>query len=77
MRSVLRYVTHRIATAPESEVTISVRCLTPGCGWSLGATADIDAANQACMTHTGRLHDHVHFERLWSDVAEVQRVEGA
>ncbi|OKJ42686.1 hypothetical protein AMK22_07630 [Streptomyces sp. CB01580] len=77
MRSVLRYVTHKIATAPQSEVTISVRCLTPDCEWSLGPTADVDAANQACMTHTGRLHDHVHFDRLWSDVALVRRLEGS
>ncbi|MCX5341744.1 DUF7848 domain-containing protein [Streptomyces atratus] len=70
----LKYVMHKIATAPRSEVTMSAGCLKPGCGWTLAETADIDAANQACMTHTGRNGDHVLFAREWSDVAVVRRL---
>jgi len=76
MRSVLKYVTHKIATAPQSEVAMSARCLAPGCGWTLETTADIDAAHQACMTHTGRLRGHTLFARAWSDVALVRPLEG-
>ncbi|MEU9618844.1 hypothetical protein [Streptomyces sp. NPDC048155] len=74
MRAVLKYVMHTIKTAPQSEVTMTARCLTPGCGWTLAPTADIDAANEACMTHAGRLADHVLFAREWSDVASVRRL---
>ncbi len=76
MRSVLRYVMHKITTAPQSEVSLTARCLSPDCGWSIEPSADIDAVNRACMTHTGRLHDHTAFARNWSDVAVVSRLEG-
>ncbi|WP_203685424.1 hypothetical protein [Streptomyces sp. SID14515] len=74
LRAVVRFVQHGIGTAPQSEVTMTARCLSPECGWTLDPTTDQDAGNDACMSHTGRTR-HSHFARVWEDVAEVRRLE--
>ncbi|MFJ9574295.1 hypothetical protein [Streptomyces bacillaris] len=74
IRTVLRWVRHGIGTAEESEVTMTARCLMPGCDWTLAPTSNQDAGNEACMTHKGRT-GHTHFARVWEDVAEVRQLE--
>ncbi|WP_050514909.1 hypothetical protein [Streptomyces rimosus] len=70
----IRAVKHAIGTHPQSEITVSASCLTGGCSWTLTATADLEAADLAAMTHTGRT-GHPTFARTFQDVALVRRLE--
>ncbi|WP_143066019.1 hypothetical protein [Streptomyces sp. CC53] len=63
-----------IGTHPQSERTMSARCLAPECRWLLAATADLKAGDEACMTHTAHTKDHDKFERVWCEVSEVRPV---
>ncbi|MFK8849269.1 hypothetical protein [Streptomyces sp. Ac-502] len=65
---------HAIGTHPRSDVTVSSCCLAGGCLWTLAATTDLEAADLAMMTHTGRT-GHPAFARTFQDVALVRRLE--
>ncbi|WP_367132304.1 MULTISPECIES: DUF7848 domain-containing protein [Streptomyces] len=73
-RSVIRHVQHAIGTHPRAEVTVTSRCLDGACPWALEPTADLKAADEAMMTHTGRT-GHPTFARTFEDVALVRRLE--
>ncbi|MFI9624523.1 hypothetical protein [Streptomyces sp. NPDC052042] len=76
VRTRYRFAKHGIGTAPGSTRLMSAACLTPGCGWTLEATADEDAGNTACMTHAGLNPGHARFHRGWSEEAEMRPLEG-
>lgn len=73
-RAVITHVRHKVATHPQSEVTVTARCMSVGCSWTLAPTANLKAADEAMMTHTG-LHGHPTFARTFEDVALVRRLE--
>ena len=79
MRALYRYVRHAIGRDPDSDLVMTVRCLTPDCGWTIAPTTNFSVANDACMAHAGRNRGHERFAREWADVAVVRRLgaEGA
>ncbi len=77
VRTVLRFVTHRIKRHPESEATASAHCLHGGCDWEARPNTDVNKVDDQCMEHTGRLRDHTTFARRFEDVALVERLEGS
>ncbi|MFI6686241.1 hypothetical protein [Streptomyces sp. NPDC050485] len=74
-RSVFAYAAHRIRRHPAGEITLTARCLAPGCRWELDATSDLAAGDEACMAHTGLNPGHDTFERTWSEVSLVTRLD--
>ncbi|GAA0427844.1 hypothetical protein [Streptomyces luteireticuli] len=72
--AVAKPVQHRISTHPRSETTLTARCMSVGCSWTLAPTADLRAADLAMMTHTG-MRGHPTFARTFEDVALVRRLE--
>ncbi|MGW0362663.1 DUF7848 domain-containing protein [Streptomyces sp. NPDC002990] len=73
MSTLLRYVTHRIVSHPQGEVTVSAQCLDGACGWTAGPITDVASVDVDCMAHTG-LTGHPTFARRYEDVALVERV---
>ncbi|MFE8939931.1 hypothetical protein ACFYNX_20860 [Streptomyces sp. NPDC007872] len=71
-RSVLRYVRHRIAEHPDTDVTFEAECLH--CKWSAQPSPDSAAVDVECMSHTGR-SNHKGFRRLRTSFAMVVRAE--
>jgi hypothetical protein len=69
-RSVLRYVSHRIAQHPDTDVTYEAECLR--CDWQATPSTDGAAVDVECMSHTGRT-GHAGFRRLCTSFAFVQR----
>ncbi|WP_414168039.1 hypothetical protein ACMATS_13805 [Streptoverticillium reticulum] len=65
---------HAISTHPRSEITVTAHCMSGGCGWTLAPTADLETADVAMMSHTGR-SGHPLFGRTFEDVALVRRLE--
>ena len=52
VRSTLRGVVYRVLRHPDSEVTLTARCLSgDGCAWELYATSDLDAGGVAIIEH--------------------------
>ncbi|MEU5436629.1 hypothetical protein AB0G73_25055 [Streptomyces sp. NPDC020719] len=76
-RALFTYAVHRIGRHPEGELALTARCLDADCRWELAATSDLEAGDEACMTHTGLNPGHDRFERQWSEVSLVTRVDGA
>ncbi|MFC8583164.1 hypothetical protein ACFUGD_01100 [Streptomyces sp. NPDC057217] len=74
VKAVLRFVTHRIGRHPDSEVTVTARCLNPDCAWEVSPTADLAQADVDCMAHKG-LTGHAIFARTFEDIAVVVPVE--
>ncbi|MER6100287.1 hypothetical protein ABT154_31425 [Streptomyces sp. NPDC001728] len=74
IKSVMRFVTHRITRHPDSEVTVTARCLNPDCTWEVEPTADVAKADVDCMVHKGAT-GHGIFARRYEDVAVVVRDE--
>ncbi|MGP9018956.1 DUF7848 domain-containing protein [Streptomyces sp. BR1] len=71
-RSVLRYVEHRIAQHPGTDVTFEAERL--GCDWQAVASTDGAAVDVECMSHTGR-SGHPGFRRVCTSFARVERAE--
>ncbi|WHM37441.1 hypothetical protein [Streptomyces sp. BPTC-684] len=71
VRSILRGVVYRLLRHPDSEVTLTARCMSgDGCGWELEATGDLGAGGVAIMSHTART-GHAIFTRRLEDMACV------
>ncbi len=73
-RSVLRYVEHRIAQHPGTDVTFEAECLAYECGWSAQPSMEGAAVDVECMSHTGRT-GHGSFRRMCTSFALVVRTE--
>lgn len=73
-RAVLRYVRHRITRHPDVKPAISARCMHGDCTWTIEKAVTVEAADNACMRHTGR-SSHGVFARTFEDVAVVVRDE--
>ncbi|MGW1941437.1 DUF7848 domain-containing protein [Streptomyces goshikiensis] len=71
-RSVMRYVTHRIAQHPDTDITFEAECLK--CEWKATPSTDGAAVDVECMSHTGRT-GHAKFRRLCTSFALVRRAE--
>ncbi|MFK8909937.1 hypothetical protein [Streptomyces sp. YS-3] len=53
VRSTVRGVVYRLLRHPDSEVTMTARCMSgEGCWWELAATTDLDAAGVEILAHT-------------------------
>ncbi len=76
-RAVLRFVVHRIRRHPESEAVAAARCLHGACAWEAAPSLSVGDVDDQCMAHTGLNAQHTTFARTFSDVALVERVEGA
>ncbi|WKX71828.1 hypothetical protein [Streptomyces sp. XD-27] len=74
MRTVMRYVRHRIRHEPEGGITAEAYCVTVGCGVESGPQGDLDAVQLWCLRHTGRT-GHDLFRRVCTDHARVTREE--
>ncbi|MFC7966865.1 DUF7848 domain-containing protein [Streptomyces cinereoruber] len=74
VKSVFRFVDYRISTHPDSELTFTARCLSPGCGWSLAPTADVEQADLDVIEHTADTR-HGIFARSYEAVAVVVRAD--
>lgn len=74
VKEILRFVTHRITSHPEGEVTVSARCLHGECDWVAEPSADVAKVDVECMAHTGRNVSHDTFARRYEDVALVTRL---
>ncbi|MGW3422113.1 DUF7848 domain-containing protein [Streptomyces phaeochromogenes] len=72
MRSVLRYVQHRITQRPNTEATFAAECLA--CEWRATPSADGAVVDVECMAHTGRT-GHGGFRRGCTSFALVERIE--
>jgi hypothetical protein len=72
VRSILRYVTHRITQHPDTDVTFEAGCLK--CEWQAMPSTDGAAVDVACMSHTGRT-GHPGFRRICTSFALVERAE--
>ncbi|WP_158942737.1 hypothetical protein [Streptomyces sp. ERV7] len=71
VRSTLRGVVYRLLRHPDSEVTLTARCMSgDGCGWELDATSDLDAGGVAVIEHTAAT-GHALFTRTVEDMACV------
>ncbi|WP_369384178.1 hypothetical protein [Streptomyces sp. cg36] len=72
-RRILRGVLYRLGRHPDSEVTLTARCISgDGCRWLLDATADLEAGGAALIEHTAAT-GHALFARSVEDVALVVR----
>jgi hypothetical protein len=67
----MRYVTHRIAQHPDTDVTFEAECLK--CDWQATPSEDGAAVDVECMSHTGRTR-HSGFWRTCTSFAMVTRV---
>ncbi|MFD9566058.1 hypothetical protein [Streptomyces sp. NPDC059994] len=71
VRSTLRGVVYKVLRHPDSEVTLTARCMSgEGCGWELDATSDLDAGGVAIIEHTAET-GHALFVRKVEDMACV------
>ncbi|MFE9569214.1 hypothetical protein ACFYMW_12050 [Streptomyces sp. NPDC006692] len=73
VRSTLRGVMYRVQRHPDSEVTLTARCMSgegAGCRWELDATTDLEAGGVAMMSHTADT-GHAIFARTLEDMACV------
>lgn len=71
VRSTLRGVVYRVLRHPDSEVTLTARCMSgDGCRWELDGTADLKAGGVAMIEHTAAT-GHTIFTRRREDVACV------
>ncbi|MEU5439085.1 hypothetical protein AB0G73_37945 [Streptomyces sp. NPDC020719] len=62
---------YRLLRHPDSEVTLTARCLHgSGCPWTLDATSDLGAGSVAIMSHTADT-GHTIVARRMEDVACV------
>ncbi|MFC7979521.1 hypothetical protein ACFUT3_30350 [Streptomyces cinereoruber] len=71
---VLRFVEHTITQHPDGERTITLRCMRPGCGWSVAPTAELGRAQDDAIEHMGRT-GHAIFSRTLEDMAVVVRAK--
>ncbi|GAA0599765.1 hypothetical protein [Streptomyces crystallinus] len=72
-RSTLRAVVYKVLRHPDSEVTLSARCMSGadgGCCWTLDATADLKTGSIAMIEHTAAT-GHAIFARTLEDMACV------
>ncbi|WP_369383991.1 hypothetical protein [Streptomyces sp. cg36] len=66
-----RGVVHRLLRHPDSEVTLTARCMSgDGCSWELDATSDLDDGGVAIIEHTAGT-GHTLFARSVEDMACV------
>ncbi|WP_443729048.1 DUF7848 domain-containing protein [Streptomyces adelaidensis] len=72
VRTVLRYVQHRITQHPNTDVTFEAECLK--CEWKATPSTDGAAVDVECMGHTGRA-GHPGFRRICTSFALVERIE--
>ncbi|PWG14541.1 hypothetical protein DF268_04410 [Streptomyces sp. V2] len=72
VRSVMRYVEHRITQHPDTDVTFEAECLH--CKWTATPATDGAAVDVECMSHTGR-SGHKGFRRICTSFAMVVREE--
>ncbi|MGW3952966.1 DUF7848 domain-containing protein [Streptomyces sp. NPDC004752] len=72
-RSMLRYVQHRIAKHPNTDVTFEAKCLR--CDWAATPSTDDEVVDIECMRHTGLTPGHKDFRRSCTSFALVERVE--
>ncbi|WP_043733966.1 hypothetical protein [Streptomyces zinciresistens] len=72
VRAAMRYVMHRIAEHPDTDVTFAAECLH--CGWKATPADDSASVDVACMSHTGRA-GHAGFRRIRTSFAMVVRTE--
>ncbi|MEV6552867.1 hypothetical protein AB0M57_29790 [Streptomyces sp. NPDC051597] len=71
VRSMARGVVYRLLRHPDSEVTMTARCMSgEGCWWELAATTDLDAAGVEILAHTAAT-GHGIFTRGVEDMAAV------
>ncbi|WP_443063097.1 DUF7848 domain-containing protein [Streptomyces sp. NBC_00483] len=71
-RVAYRFVMRTIRRAAESEMTLTARCLANGCKWSVGPTAELEVAQDACLVHAEQQGEaHSRFSRVTEDVGEV------
>ncbi|TQK45268.1 hypothetical protein FBY35_6824 [Streptomyces sp. SLBN-118] len=70
VRSVMRYVKHRITQHPDTDVTFEAECLH--CKWTAMPSTDGATVDVECMSHTGR-SGHKGFRRLCTSFAMVVR----
>ncbi|MGW2840398.1 DUF7848 domain-containing protein [Streptomyces sp. NPDC001493] len=71
-RSIARFVQHRIAQHPDTDVTFEAECL--GCKWKAMPSTDGAAVDVECMSHAGR-SNHRGFRRICTSFAAVVRDE--
>jgi hypothetical protein len=72
VRSIVRFVKHRITQHPDTDVTFEAECLA--CDWQADPSTDGAAVDIECMSHTGRT-GHPGFRRLCTSFALVERAE--
>ncbi|MFI1100963.1 hypothetical protein [Streptomyces melanogenes] len=71
VRSTLRAVVYKVLRHPDSEVTMTARCMSGGgCRWELVPTPDLGAGAVALMSHTAET-GHAIFARCVEDMACV------
>ncbi|MFD9562433.1 hypothetical protein [Streptomyces sp. NPDC059994] len=70
-RSTLRAVVYKVLRHPDSEVTMTARCMSgSGCRWELAPSPDLEAGAVALMSHTAET-GHAIFARCLEDMACV------
>ncbi|MFD9487786.1 hypothetical protein ACFWBX_28215 [Streptomyces sp. NPDC059991] len=70
-RSTLRAVVYKVLRHPDSEVTMTARCMSgSGCRWELAPSPDLEAGSVALMSHTAET-GHAIFARCLEDMACV------
>ncbi|GAA2641716.1 hypothetical protein GCM10010425_54700 [Streptomyces spororaveus] len=74
MRTVMRFVNHRIIPLARKRPVVSAKCLYEGCGWTAETSDDLAVVDRQGMSHTGLSPHHAMFGRTFEDVAIVQRV---
>jgi hypothetical protein len=72
VRTVLRYVVHKITQHPGTDVTFEAECLR--CDWAAQPADECAPVDVACMSHTGRT-GHAGFRRVCTSFAMVVRTE--
>jgi hypothetical protein len=69
-RTILRAVTHRITSHPDTDVTFEAECLS--CSWTATPSTDDKAVDVELMSHAG-VSNHRGFRRIVTGFAFVVR----